>query len=80
MRKAFKYSSASKTVVKELAELGYLKGKHGLTNKMVRLALERLQTDLSRKATIQSRVQETMTDFSLNEPTCVTAGALPPNE
>jgi len=38
MRKAFKYSSASKTVVEELAELGYLKSKHGLTNKMVRLA------------------------------------------
>jgi len=39
MRIAFKYSSASKTVVEELAELGYLKSKHGLTNKMVRLFL-----------------------------------------
>jgi len=57
MRKAYRYSSASKTVVEKLTKLGYLKGRRMLTNKMVRLALERLRSDLCRKATIQDRVQ-----------------------
>jgi hypothetical protein len=57
MRKPFEKSFASKTVVAKLIELGYLNNRPILTNKTVRVALERLQTDLCRSATIQVRVQ-----------------------
>jgi hypothetical protein len=57
MRKVFEHSLASKTVVAKLIKLGYLNDRRLLTNKTVRIALERLQLDLSRNATIQARVQ-----------------------
>ena len=56
MRKAFENSFASKTVVAKLIKLGYLNDRRLLTNKTVRIALERLQTDLCRSATIQARI------------------------
>ena len=55
MRKAFETTFASKAVVTKLIKLGYLNERRLLTNKMVRIALERLQTDLSRDARIQAR-------------------------
>jgi hypothetical protein len=57
MRKPFERTFASKTVVAKLIELGYLNNRPILTNKTVRVALERLQTDLCRNATIQARIQ-----------------------
>jgi len=54
MRDACESSLASKTVVAKLIELGYLNDKQILTNETVRIALERLQTDLWRNTTIQS--------------------------
>jgi len=54
MRDACESSFASKTVVAKLIELGYLNDKQILTNETVRIALERLQTDLWRNTTIQS--------------------------
>jgi hypothetical protein len=67
MRKPFEKLFASKTVVAKLIELGYLNNGRILTNKTVRVALERLQTDLCRNATIQTRSQTT-TIFNLREP------------
>jgi hypothetical protein len=66
MRKPFERSFASKTVVAKLMELGYLNGRPILTNKMVRVALERLQTDLCRNATIQARVQRHDDDLRID--------------
>jgi hypothetical protein len=57
MRRVFEHSFASKTVVAKLIKLGYLNDRRLLTNKTVRIALARLQSDLSRNATIQARVQ-----------------------
>jgi hypothetical protein len=57
MRKPFEKSFASKTVVAKLIELGYLNKRPILTNKTVRVALERLHTDLCHKATIRARIQ-----------------------
>ena len=54
MRDACESSLASKTVVAKLIELGYLNDKQILTTETVRIALERLQTDLWRNTTIQS--------------------------
>ena len=56
MRRAFENSFASKTVIAKLIELGYLNDGRTLTNKTVRVALERLQADLCRSATIQARI------------------------
>jgi hypothetical protein len=67
MRKPADKLFASKTVVAKLIELGYLNNRPILTNKTVRVALERLQTDLCRNATIQTRSQ-TATIFKLREP------------
>ena len=65
MRKAFENSFASKTVVAKLTELGYLNDRRILTNKTVRVALERLQTDLCRNATIQARIQRNDDDLQI---------------
>ena len=54
MRDALENSVASKTVVAKLIELGYLNDGTVLTNETVRTALERLQTDLWLKTTIQT--------------------------
>jgi hypothetical protein len=54
MRDASENSVASKTVVAKLIELGYLNDGTVLTNETVRTALERLQTDLWLKTTIQT--------------------------
>jgi hypothetical protein len=65
MRKAFENSFASKTVVAKLTELGYLNDRRILTNKTVRIALERLQTDLCRNATLQARIQRSDDDLQI---------------
>jgi hypothetical protein len=65
MRKAFENSFASKTVVAKLIELGYLNDRRILTNKTVRIALERLQTDHCRNATIQARIQRNDGDLQI---------------
>ena len=57
MRKVYENSFASKAVVAKLIKLGYLNDRPILTTKTVRVALERLQTDLCRNSTIQARVQ-----------------------
>jgi hypothetical protein len=57
MRKPLERSFASKTVVSKLIELGYLSDRRILTNKTVRVALKRLQTDLCHNATIRARIQ-----------------------
>ena len=54
MRDALENSVASKTVVAKLVELGYLNDGTVLTNETVRTALQRLQTDLWLKTTIQT--------------------------
>jgi hypothetical protein len=69
MRKMYENSFASKTVVAKLIKLGYLNDRPILTNTTVRFALERLQMDLCRNATIQARVQRQDNDLrELNEP------------
>ena len=67
MREAFEDSFASKKVVAKLIELGYLNDRRILTNKTVRIALERLQTDLCRNATIQIRPQKMPTSLQLGD-------------
>jgi len=67
MRKPVEKLFASKTVVAKLIELGYLNNRPILTNKTVRVALERLQMDLCQNATIRARSQTTTT-FKLSEP------------
>ena len=57
MRKSFEKLFASKTVVAKLIELGYLNKRPISTHNTVRVALERLHTDLCHKATIQARTQ-----------------------
>jgi hypothetical protein len=52
--RAFENLFASNAVVAKLIKLGYLKDQPILTNKMVRIALERLQADLRHNATIQT--------------------------
>jgi len=65
MRKPFESSFASKTVVAKLIELGYLNDRRILTNKTVRVALERLQTDLCHSATIRARIQRYDDDLQI---------------
>ena len=65
MRKPFERLFASKTVVAKLIELGYLNDMPILTNKTVRVALERLQTDLCRNATIRARIQRRDDDLRI---------------
>ena len=65
MRKTFEKSFASKTVVAKLTELGYLNDREILTNKTVRIALEKLQTDLCRNAKIQARIQRNDDDLRI---------------
>jgi hypothetical protein len=55
LRNSFKHTFASRTVVAKLIELGYLKARPVLTNKVVRNALRKLQTDLSRTEKIQAQ-------------------------
>jgi hypothetical protein len=66
MRKPFERSFASKTVVAKLIELGYLNDRPILTNKTVRVALERLQTDLCHNATIRVRIQRYDDDLQID--------------
>ena len=65
MRKAFERAFASKTVVAKLIELGYLNDRPILTNKTVRVALERLQMDLCHSATIRARIQRYDDDLQI---------------
>jgi hypothetical protein len=65
MRKPFEKSFASKTVVAKLIALGYLNNGPILTNKTVRVALEKLRTDLCRNATIQARIQRQDDDLQI---------------
>ena len=65
MRKSFEKSFASKKVVAKLIELGYLNNGPILTNRTVRVALEKLQNDLCRNATIQARIQKHTDDLRI---------------
>jgi hypothetical protein len=64
MRKPFRHTFASETVVANLIKLGYLKERQLLTNKLVRNALGRLQTELSRNEKIQAIRRPTAANLS----------------